>query len=92
LVVQRERIRVEAVRLEADHVPQRKISAVLTDEKPKQAAVQKALNLDRKMKEHRLASPYVLVMEPPEDYPKLRRHENPKYSFQPRDGYVRPAI
>ena len=89
---QRERIRVEAVRLEADRVPQRKIASMLTDEKPKQAAVQKALNLDRKMQERELASPYVLVMEPPEDYPKLRRHKNPKYSFQPRDGYVRPAI
>jgi hypothetical protein len=89
---QRERIRVEAVRLEADHVPQRKIAALLTDEKPKQAAVQKALNLDRKMQELEVASPYVLVTEPPEDYPKLRRHKNPKYSFQPRDGYVRPAI
>ena len=89
---QRERIRVEAVRLAADHVPQRKIAALLTDEKPKQAAVQDALDLDRKMKELGLVTPYVLVMEPPEDYPKLRRHKNSEYEFQPREGYVRPAL
>lgn len=89
---QRERIRVEAARLESEHVPQRQIAARLTDEKPKQAAVQNALDLDRKMKERRLESPYILVTEPPEDYPKLRRHKNPKYSFQPREGYVRPAL
>ena len=89
---QRERIRVEAVRLAADHVPQRQIAALLTEEKPKQAAVQNALDLDRKMKELGLESPYVLVMEPPEDYKKLRRHKNPKYRFQPREGYQRPAI
>ena len=89
---QRERIRVEAVRLEAEHVPQRQIAARLTEEKPKQAAVQDALNLDRRMKERRLETPYLLVTEPPDDYPKLRRHKNPKYRFQPREGYIRPAI
>ena len=89
---QRERIRVKAVSLAAEHVPQRKIAALLTDEKPRQAAVQNALDLDRKIKEMGLTSPYVLVTAPPEDYPKLRRHKNPKYSFQPREGYERPAI
>jgi len=89
---QRERIREEAVRLAAEHVPQRQIAAQLTDEKPKQPVVQKALALDRKMKELGLESPYVLVTEPPEDYPTLRRHKNPKYRFQPREGYQRPAI
>jgi len=44
------------------------------------------------MRELGLTSPYVLVTEPPEDYPKLRRHRNPKYSFRPREGYVRPAL
>jgi hypothetical protein len=89
---QRERIRVEAVRLTARNVPQRQIVARLTDEKPKQPVVQKALALDRTMKEMGLESPYVLVTEPPKDYPKLRRHKNPQYRFQLREGYQRPAI
>ena len=89
---QRERIRVEAVRLAAKDVPQRQIATRLTDEKPKQATVQHALDLDLRMRELGLETPYVLVTEPPEDYPKLRRHKNPKYGFQPREGYVRPAI
>ena len=89
---QRERIRAEAVRLAADGVFQRDIATRLADERPKQPVVQKALALDRKMREMGLETPYVLVTEPPEDYPKLRRHRNPKYRFQPRDGYERPAI
>ncbi len=89
---QRERIRVDSVRLEAEHVPQRRIADLLPKETPKQAAVQNALNLDRKMKALGLETAYVLVTEPPEDYPKLRRHKNSKYCFQPREAYQRPAI
>ena len=89
---QRERIRAEAVRLAAQGVAPSQIAARLTEEKPKLPVVQAALALDRKMREMELESPYVLVTEPPDDYPKLRRHKNPKYSFQPRDGYQRPAI
>jgi hypothetical protein len=48
--------------------------------------------LDRKLKELGLESPYVPVTEPPEDYPKLRRHKNSGYKFRPREGYQRPAI
>jgi hypothetical protein len=44
------------------------------------------------MKELGLDSPYVLVLEPPDGYPKLRRHKNPKYHFEPREGYQQPAI
>ena len=54
---QRERIRVEAVRLAAEHVPQRQIAARLTDERPKLPVVQQALALDRKMKELGLETP-----------------------------------
>ena len=34
-----------------------------------------------------LDSPYVLVTGPPADYPKLRRHLNPKYRFEPAGGH-----
>ena len=89
---QRERIRVITIPLAAERVPQRQIATRLTAERPKLPVVQQALALDRKMKELGLETPYVLVTEPPEEYPKLRRHKNPKYRFQPREGYVRPAI
>ena len=52
-----------------------------------QPAVSKALALDRLMREQGLDTPYEIVTEPPADYPKLRRHLNPKYRFEPVDGY-----
>jgi hypothetical protein len=92
---QRERIRETAVRLAAEgYGPReiaRRIPGIIT-EKPTATAVQKALALDAKMKQLGLTSPYVILREPPEDYPKLRRHKNPKYRFEPRDGYQRPEI
>lgn len=89
---QRERIREDAVRLAAEHLTQRKIAARLMEEKPKLPVVQAALALDHKMKELDLKTPYVLITEPPEDYHKLRRHKNSKYSFRPHEGYRRPTI
>jgi hypothetical protein len=88
---QRERIRGEVVRLSALGLNQRQIAAALA-ERPKLPAVQRALALHRKMQELGLASPYVPILTPPEDYAKLRRHRNPKYSYQPLDDYQRPAL
>ena len=61
-------------------------------EKPTTTAVHNVLALDRKMRELGLQSPYQIVMEPPEDYAKLRRHKNSKYRFELMEGYERPAI
>jgi len=88
---QRERIRLESVRLEGEVMQQRRIAREL-QEQPKQAAVFKALALHRQMLSLGLSSPYVVVREPPDDYPKLRRHRNRKYRFVPLDGYVPPEI
>ncbi|MFL5329985.1 MAG: hypothetical protein ACJ8C4_13855 [Gemmataceae bacterium] len=88
---QRERIREEAARLEAKGLDQRDIARHLT-EPATQAAVSKALLLERRMKELNLMSPYVLVEAPPADYPKLRRHKNPKYRFEPLAGYERQPL
>jgi hypothetical protein len=86
---QRERIREEAARLRAAGLTQREIGRRLA-EPATQAAVCDALALDRLMRERGLAGPYVFVDGPPEDYPKLRRHRNPKYRFEPLEGYPRP--
>lgn len=88
---QRERNHVESVQVEAEGIPQRKIAREII-EKPKQATVFKALALHRQMLTLGLDSPYSVLREPPNDYPKLRRHLNRKYRFVPLDGYRPPEI
>jgi site-specific DNA recombinase len=61
-------------------------------EKATATAVQNALALDRKMRELGLETPYVLVHEPPDDYPKQRRHKNAKYRFEPLEGYPKLPV
>ena len=55
-------------------------------------AVQNALALHRTMLALGLSTPYQVVLEPPEDYPKLRRHKHARYEFKPLDGYERPEL
>ena len=88
---QRELIRPEAARLAATGLEQREIASQL-EEKPTQTAVWNALKLHQQMLDLGLTSPYVFVEEPPEDYGKLRKHKNKKYSFQAKPGYQRPAL
>ena len=88
---QRERIREAAVRLAAGGLGPTAIAQAIA-EKPTSTAVQNALALQRKMISLGLESPYVTVLEPPADYPKLRRHKNSRYQFNPRDGYQRPKL
>ena len=88
---QRERIREASVLLEAAGRQQRQIAAEVP-EQPTQTAVFNALALQRKMVSLGLASPYVFLPEPPDDYLKFRRPKNRKYRFTPLDGYVPPEI
>ena len=86
---QREQIREEAVRLSADGMTQRDIAKALGVTQP---AVSNALALDRLMRERGLDTPYLLQSEPPTDFPKLRRHQNPSDHFEPLEGYQPPAV
>lgn len=88
---QRELIRPVAVRLAAAGLEQREIARRL-EGNPTQTAVCNALNLHQQMLDQGLASPYVFLEEPPEDYHKLRRHKNKKYSFQTKPGYQRLSL
>lgn len=88
---QRELIRPEAARLATAGLEQREIARRL-DGNPTQTAVWNALKLQKQMLEQGLTSPYKFVDEPPEDYHKLRKHKNKKYSFQPKPGYQRPPL
>ncbi len=51
-------------------------------------AAQRAAALDRLMKQQGLTDPYVLLLEPPLDYPKFRRHLHPRYHFKPLPDHV----
>ena len=51
-------------------------------------AASRAYSLHRRMQQQGLSDPYVLVKEPPADYPKLRRHHHPRYSFEPLPGHT----
>lgn len=86
---QRERIRVAAVGLTSEGLDQRQVAARLEVTQP---AVGAALGLDRRMRERGLETPYEVVTEPPGDYAKLRRQRNPKYRFEPVEGYRRPDL
>jgi hypothetical protein len=86
---QREQIRLEAVRLAAQGMEQREIARRLGVTQP---AVGNALALARAMRERGLESPYVLVTEPPVDYPKLRRHGHRLYRFEPVERYEPPVL
>jgi hypothetical protein len=88
---QREQIRADAVRLASRGLRQWEIARQLA-QRPTQTAVQHALALDRRMHELGLDSPYIPLLEPPQDYSKLRRHGNPKYRFEPLEGHQPPAI
>jgi hypothetical protein len=88
---QRERIRPEAVRLAGAGLEQRQI-AVRLPEPVTQAGVWQALALDRRMRDLGLDTPYVMVSDPPSDYPKLRRHQNAKFNFEPLSDYRPPEL
>jgi hypothetical protein len=51
-------------------------------------AAQRAAALDRLMTEQGLTDPYVLLLEPPTDYPKLCRHLHPRCHFEPLPEHV----
>jgi hypothetical protein len=53
-----------------------------------QTAAQRAAALDRLMRQLNLTDPYVQLMTPPSDFPKLRRHLHARYHFEPAPGYV----
>ena len=87
----RVKIREEVVRQTDLRIKQRDIAANLGTH---QATVQRALKLDRLMRERGLNSPYELVTGPPpvEKNKKLKRSRHPRYTFRPREGYEPPAL
>lgn len=92
---QRERIRSDAVKWKEVGLGPKAIAAKIaetTDERPTATAVQNALKLDGRIRTLGLSSPFVNVLTPPDDYPKLRRHKNGKYKFTPLADYVPPPL
>lgn len=87
----RESLREEIMRLTAAGLTQPQIAATMKG-KPKIDMIQDAVALQTRMDSLCITSPYVVVLEPPSDYPKLKRHLHARYSFQSREGYERPPL
>lgn len=88
---QRNRIRRQVVELSQQGVSYGDI-ARLIEERPTKPAIVAAMQLHRLMSARSLQDPYVLVLEPPADYGKLRRHENERYQFSTACNYERPPL
>ncbi|MEI7686386.1 MAG: recombinase family protein [Planctomycetota bacterium] len=90
---QRERIRLAAVALASANLGL--TNAEIASRLPEEAtdtAVANALALHKLMLGMGLKQPYVVVEQPPADYSKLRRHQNPLYRFEPLPGYQPPEL
>ena len=88
---QREQIRLRAIELVESGLTQREIAAQLSPAVT-QPAVGNALALHARMLALGLTDPWITIMDPPSDYPKLRRHKNPRYRFEPVKGYERQEL
>jgi hypothetical protein len=81
---QREEFRSKVVSLRQDktteHETAKALGITIT-------AAQRAMALQRLMDERAAIDPYVLVTAPPEGSTKLRRHQHPRYQFQPLPGH-----
>lgn len=88
---QRERIREEVARSTADGLTQRQIAATMKA-KPTIDMIQDAVALQTRMDSLGITSPYVVMLEPPSEYPKLKRHLHARYNFQSRECYERPPL
>lgn len=91
--VDKEVIRAEVVRLAADLAEPSpgEIAAAMTP-RPRTKTVSEALKLERVREELRLDSAYQLVLEPPENYTKLKRHRHRAYRFEREAGYSPPPL
>jgi hypothetical protein len=50
-------------------------------------AVQRIAALARRMAEQDIEDPYQPLAKPPDDYPRLRRHKNARYRFEPLQDF-----
>ena len=82
---QREEYRERVCELTAaGTMTQRQIAAELGIDQP---TVQRALALDRLLAKLGRTDPYVPLIEPPEDYARMRRHHHPRYRYTPLPGF-----
>ena len=85
---QRVEYRERILSLQADGLTQRQIAVQLGITQP---VVQHAVALTREMTKRGLTDPYVPLMEPPDDYSKLREHKHSRYRFSPMVGTTQDA-
>ncbi len=85
------KIREQAIEKSAEKIKQRDIAAEFDTH---QVTVQRAIKLDKLMRQRGLTSPYELVTEPPteDENRKMKRHRNPRYHYEPVEGYIPSTI
>lgn len=85
------KIRQQVVEKTARKLKQRDIATQLHTH---QATVQRAIKLDKLMRECGLESPYEVVTRPPTalESRKMKRHRNPRYRFEPVEAYEPPQV
>jgi hypothetical protein len=86
---QREAFRVPVRELAATGLGQREIAWELGITQP---AVQRAAALARRMEALGVEDPYLPLTAPPDDYEKLRRHQHPRYRFEPLPSAAAEAV
>jgi hypothetical protein len=79
---QRERFRVQVVQMREARLTESVIAPAL---KITKTVVQQAAALNRLMIKLGLSDPYINVVNPPDDYGKLRRHRHQRFKFQRLD-------
>lgn len=84
-------IRSEAARLAGQGLTHAQIANHLPC-RPTKTAVGNALALNRGLLSRGLDDPYIVLQDPPSDFPKLRRHLNKRYRFEFLEGYQRPEL
>ncbi len=89
--LQRLSILSDVVKLAVPRASPRRIAQQLTRHVTA-TAVGRSLALAKEMEGRGLTDPLILIESPPDDYRKLRRYKNPKYQFQPLEGYERRPL
>jgi len=84
----RERVREFAVSQNKLGLSRKQIAANF-DGKVSELTVGQALKLQEQLDTLGIDDPFYVLESPPNDYPKFRRHLNPRYEFSTEKGYQR---
>ena len=90
-IPKRARIRADVIRLKQDGCNVKQTIEHLK-EPLSTKMIANAVSLNDRLVEMGISDPFQFQAEPPSDYPKFRKHLNPRYSFSMDEGYARPEL